>query len=168
MSTTLSTSRGKFRAGDIIRHFKWYRLSAADKALHKYEYEYLGEVQNTEDHSVCVIYRSLFDNQLWSRPIESFYSEVDKTKYPDTMQRYRFETMTLDEAVTATTKAPCDYCENTQFCKYKDETLNCAATITMARAASDAHISATIECKHFRSHTERFANTLANTARIVY
>ena len=40
----------------------------------------------------CVVYRALYgDNQLYIRPYDMFTSKVDKVKYPNVKQEYRFE-----------------------------------------------------------------------------
>ena len=49
-------------------------------------------VYDTEDMKEYVIYRG-GDNKrrMWARPIQEFMSEVDKAKYPQAIQQYRFE-----------------------------------------------------------------------------
>lgn len=52
---------------------------------------------NTEDNSKCVIYRALYgDNILYVRPYDMFISKVDKVKYPNSTQEYRFELQNID------------------------------------------------------------------------
>lgn len=38
-----------------------------------------------------VIYKSNHDGKIWVRPYDNFTSKVDKEKYPNAVQEYRFE-----------------------------------------------------------------------------
>mgnify|MGYP004657833291 CR=1 FL=1 len=78
----------KVQIGGLYRHFKGniYRV--------------LGLAAHTETNEILVIYRCCDLNFLngaedygntSARPIEMFLSEVDREKYPDVKQKYRFE-----------------------------------------------------------------------------
>lgn len=63
-------------------------------------YRVLGLAKHTETNETLVIYRCCDINLLngvekygntYARPIEMFLSEVDREKYPDVKQQYRFE-----------------------------------------------------------------------------
>ena len=63
----------------IVRHFKGDLYKVVDEAVH------------TETYEQLVIYKSLKNGQVFARPKGMFYSKVDKSKYPDVKQEYRFE-----------------------------------------------------------------------------
>lgn len=64
----------------IYRHFKGDYYLVEDLAT---------DLETKEQY---VIYRKLYDdNSLWIRPLEMFLSEVDRKKYPNVKQKYRFE-----------------------------------------------------------------------------
>ena len=47
---------------------------------------------DSETGEAVVIYRKLYaDGGLWVRPLSMFLSRVDREKYPDVQQEYRFE-----------------------------------------------------------------------------
>lgn len=49
-------------------------------------------IYSAKDQSKMVAYRALYgDNLLWCRDYEDFMSKVDKEKYPESKQEYRFE-----------------------------------------------------------------------------
>lgn len=89
-----SSSRPPFNTGDIVRHFKHERYPD-DPTMHTYRI--LGLATHTETRETLVIYEALYRLQdpealrVFARPLDMFMSKVDKTKYPDIKQEYRFE-----------------------------------------------------------------------------
>ena len=73
----------RMKPGDIVRHFKGN------------EYEILCFARDSETQAEMVVYRALYGERgTWVRPKEMFLSKVDREKYPDVAQEYRFEKMT--------------------------------------------------------------------------
>lgn len=55
------------------------------------------ESNNDAEYKKIVIYQALYgENLKWARPYEMFNSEVDRVKYPDVQQTYRFEEIDCD------------------------------------------------------------------------
>ena len=64
----------------IYRHFKGDLYLVEDVAYH------------SETDEKYVVYRALYgDAKLYIRPYDMFFSKVDKEKYPEVTQEYRFE-----------------------------------------------------------------------------
>ncbi len=75
--------------GDIVRHFKREWVSADTS---EYLYKVLAFAQHTETGERLVIYQALYAPfKVCARPYAMFMSEVDREKYPDIRQKYRFE-----------------------------------------------------------------------------
>ena len=47
--------------------------------------------KDTETLEPLVVYKHIGKDEYWVRPYDMFNSEVDKIKYPDVKQKYRFE-----------------------------------------------------------------------------
>ena len=69
----------EIKVGAKYKHFKGTIMEVIAIAKHS---------ETLED---MVIYKHLEDNQIWARPMDMFNSKVDKEKYPDVTQEYRFE-----------------------------------------------------------------------------
>ena len=69
----------------IYKHFKGDYYLVEDIAIH------------SETDEKMVVYRSLYgDNSLYVRPYDMFISKVDKEKYPNVEQEYRFQLQNIE------------------------------------------------------------------------
>jgi len=83
------------RTGDIVRHFK---REYVPQETSEYLYKVLAFASHTETGEKLVIYQGMYPPfKVCARPLDMFMSEVDREKYPDIKQRYRFEKITDQE-----------------------------------------------------------------------
>ena len=79
----------RFKIGDTVQHFKRENVNPESA---EYLYRILAFAQHTETGEKLVIYQALYPPyKTCARPYDMFISEVDRDKYPDAKQQYRFE-----------------------------------------------------------------------------
>ena len=105
------------RPNEIYRHFKGncYRIMTL--------------ATETETRQTLVVYQALYgDYQMYARELSMFMSPVDKEKYPDVKQQWRFELVTFE----ASQQSPIPYVEQTkqgttsQADQVKEQTISAA------------------------------------------
>ena len=86
------TPKRDIQVGDIVQHFKREWVSPETS---EYLYKVLAVAYHTENGEKLVIYQALYAPfKICARPYDMFMSEVDRDKYPDIKQKYRFEKYT--------------------------------------------------------------------------
>lgn len=73
-------------AGEFYKHFKGQL------------YQVRALAENSEDNTPMVVYQAMYAPfKIWVRPLSTFLEKLDKEKYPDAAQEYRFERIILDD-----------------------------------------------------------------------
>jgi hypothetical protein len=74
------------RPGELYRHFK-NRM-----------YQVIAVARDAETRRLYVVYQALYGGfGVWIRPLENFMSPVDRSKYPESVQDWRFERVLREE-----------------------------------------------------------------------
>ena len=83
----------RMNVGDIVKHFKREGLTEEQKQTNQYLYKIIAlDVKHTETGERFAVYQALYGNkEIFARPMDMFFSEVDREKYPDAKQVYRLE-----------------------------------------------------------------------------
>lgn len=74
----------KIEVGKIYKHFKGNL------------YEVIAIGYNSESLCLMVVYKDIKNGKIWIRDYDMFNSLVDKNKYPEVTQKYRFEEEVYD------------------------------------------------------------------------
>ena len=88
----------RLNVGDIVQHFKRETVDTDKCDKNMYLYKIIAFAKHTETGETMVIYQALYADDsmgvsfnVYARPYDMFMSEVDREKYPDIHQKYRFE-----------------------------------------------------------------------------
>jgi hypothetical protein len=97
MSKSNTFSNNRFKVGDIVKHFK---REYVDPKTPEYLYKILAFATHTETGEKLVIYQALYSPyKTCARPYDMFISPVDRGKYPNAKQEYRFEVVETEAQV---------------------------------------------------------------------
>ncbi len=89
--------------GDIVRHFK---REFVPQTGTDYLYRILEFARHSETDENYVVYEALYgERDVYIRPYDMFMSEVDREKYPQVKQRWRFEKASPAEIALVTQTA---------------------------------------------------------------
>lgn len=71
----------KVKVNSIYKHFKGHI------------YKVLAVAKDADDETLKVVYQNVDTKEIWVRDYDEFISLVDTKKYPNVLQKYRFEEM---------------------------------------------------------------------------
>ena len=76
----------EIKIGNTYKHFKGHVYKVINIGYDSENYD-----SNNPDNSKLVVYENVDTKEVWIRPYDMFNSKVDKEKYPEVKQEYRFE-----------------------------------------------------------------------------
>ena len=79
----------EIKIGSVYRHFKGHIYKVVNIGYDSENYD-----EQNPNNSRLVVYENIDTKEVWIRPYDMFNSKVDKDKYPDIKQEYRFEEIT--------------------------------------------------------------------------
>ena len=76
----------EIKIGNTYKHFKGHIYKVVNIGYDSENYD-----KENPDNSRLVVYENVDTKEVWIRPYDMFNSKVDKEKYPEVKQEYRFE-----------------------------------------------------------------------------
>lgn len=67
------------------------KINSLYKHFKGHIYKVIAIAKDCEDESLKVVYQNIETKEIWLRDYDEFISLVDKKKYPEAKQKYRFE-----------------------------------------------------------------------------
>ena len=82
----------EIKVGNLYKHFKGHIYEVIAIAYDSEKYN-----EEKKEESKVVVYKHINTGEIWVRPYDMFNSKVDKEKYPNIEQEYRFEEYKIEE-----------------------------------------------------------------------
>ena len=76
----------EIKVGGVYKHFKGHVYKVIEIAYDSETYD-----EKNPELSKVVVYQDVENGKCWVRPYQMFNSLVDRNKYPNVLQKYRFE-----------------------------------------------------------------------------
>ena len=127
-----------------------------------------GSVYQDSDYSDLIIYLALYSDKdikpgtVFARPYDMFCSEVDKEKYPDVKQKYRFEEYNTDEY-------RCPFCggelRDYEFDKNNDESitkLQCDTCLAIKQVTTYTKYNDVVSTCYYQAPKNKIISTIPN------
>ena len=88
METHMFHENAVCKPGNMVQHFKRQQ----DNEGNNYLYKVIGKATHTDTDEDMVVYQALYgDKKIYVRPLKEYLSKVDRNKYPEITQLFRFE-----------------------------------------------------------------------------